>query len=187
MSGNPRPSSDRPAPDRRVERSRAALLRAFNQLILERGFDALTAADVADAANVARSTFYAHYNSLSELLSVAIGPILAPLAHAAVGDSPGLIAMLDHIWENRVMARSLLAGDNRRPLVQLLASQIEAHMVEAGGACGGKISLWALQVAGGQLTLLELWLCGRLRAPPTEIAEALRIPAALSSVVRSPP
>ena len=169
MSGNPRPSSDR-----RVERSRAALLSAFNRLILERGFDALTAADVADAANVGRSTFYAHYTGLGDLLSVSIGPILAPLANAAVGEEPQLTATLEHIWENRVMGLSLLAGDNRLPLVQLLASKIEALLVGTGQADAPMAALIALRIAGGQLAVLEYWLSGRTAGTTADIARALQ-------------
>jgi len=169
MSGNERQSSDR-----RVERSRAALLSAFNRLILERGFDSLTAAEVADAANVGRSTFYAHYTSLADLLSVAIGPILTPLANAAVREEPQLTAMLDHVWENRVMARKLLAGDNRRQLVQLLASKIEALLAKPAQADAPIAGLTALRIAGGQLAVLEYWLSGRAAGTAADIARVLQ-------------
>ena len=165
--------------DRRVERSRAALRSAFNQLILERGFDKLTAADVADLANVGRSTFYAHYTGLNELLAESIGPILTPLANSAVGDDPGILPILEHIWENRAMGRNLMAGETRRRLLQLLGSMVETRLTEARRAAGHHTAdpsapLVALQIAGGQLAMLEAWLAGRTPATAARLAELLR-------------
>ncbi len=170
MSGNVRSSSDR-----RVERSRAALVSAFGRLIQARGFDDLTAAEVADAANVGRSTFYNHFAGLSDLLCAAVDPVLTPLANAAVdGDDPHLAAMLDHVWENRVMGRKLLAGGDRRNLLHLLASKIEARLIERALSDAPLAALTAVRIAGGQLSLLEHWLSGRAPGSAAEVARVLR-------------
>src|SRR6266404_7607300 len=47
--------------DRRTERTRAALMSAFLELILSRGYEAVAIADIIRKANVGRSTFYLHY------------------------------------------------------------------------------------------------------------------------------
>ena len=56
------------APDRRIRRTRQLLREALVELILEKGYDAVTVQDVLDRANVGRSTFYAHYRDKEELL-----------------------------------------------------------------------------------------------------------------------
>ena len=53
--------------DRRVARTRATLHRALMSLILKKGYEAVTVEDICDAANVGRSTFYAHYTSKDDL------------------------------------------------------------------------------------------------------------------------
>src|SRR5258708_29931610 len=53
--------------DRRVARTRALLQQAHLSLILKKGYEAITVDDICDAANVGRSTFYAHYNSKDDL------------------------------------------------------------------------------------------------------------------------
>src|ERR1700681_2218227 len=53
--------------DRRISRTRAMLQHALNSLILKKGYDAITIQDICDAANVGRSTFYAHYTSKDDL------------------------------------------------------------------------------------------------------------------------
>src|SRR5919108_6663325 len=53
--------------DRRVERTRELLQKGLIELIIERGYDAITVQDIVDHANVGRTTFYLHYNSKDEL------------------------------------------------------------------------------------------------------------------------
>src|SRR5713101_1103556 len=53
--------------DRRIPRTRAMLQHALNSLILKKGYEAITIKDICDAANVGRSTFYAHYTSKDDL------------------------------------------------------------------------------------------------------------------------
>src|SRR5712692_10720924 len=53
--------------DRRVPRTKAMLQHALNSLILKKGYEAITIKDICDAANVGRSTFYAHYTSKDDL------------------------------------------------------------------------------------------------------------------------
>ncbi|MBI5351995.1 MAG: TetR/AcrR family transcriptional regulator [Chloroflexi bacterium] len=56
------------AEDRRIQRTRKGLQDALLELILEKGFDAITVQDVIDRANVGRSTFYAHFQDKEDLL-----------------------------------------------------------------------------------------------------------------------
>ena len=53
--------------DRRIPRTRAMLQHALISLILKKNYEAITIQDICDAANVARSTFYAHYKSKDDL------------------------------------------------------------------------------------------------------------------------
>jgi AcrR family transcriptional regulator len=53
--------------DRRVARTRKTLHHALISLILEKDYDAITIEEICDAANVGRSTFYAHYTSKDDL------------------------------------------------------------------------------------------------------------------------
>lgn len=54
--------------DRRVQKTLQALHEALIALIQEKGFDATTVKDITARANVARSTFYAHYLDKESLL-----------------------------------------------------------------------------------------------------------------------
>jgi AcrR family transcriptional regulator len=54
--------------DRRIQRTRQLLQGALVELILEKGYEAVTVQDVIDRANVGRATFYAHFQDREALL-----------------------------------------------------------------------------------------------------------------------
>src|SRR5258708_11749459 len=53
--------------DRRSLRTKAMLQHAMNSLIQKKDYEAITIKDICDAANVGRSTFYAHYTGKDDL------------------------------------------------------------------------------------------------------------------------
>src|SRR5690606_22537701 len=59
---------ERPAEDRRVRRTRQALLQALIELTTEQGYEHVTVQGIAERANVGRTTFYAHFRDKEELL-----------------------------------------------------------------------------------------------------------------------
>lgn len=58
----------RPKPDRRSVRTEHSLHVALQTLIHEKGYEATTTREIADRANVGRSTLYAHHGSKEGLL-----------------------------------------------------------------------------------------------------------------------
>lgn len=54
-------------PDRRVQRTRKLLQDALIELILEKGYEAISVQDIIDRANVGRSTFYTHFQDTESL------------------------------------------------------------------------------------------------------------------------
>jgi AcrR family transcriptional regulator len=165
-----------PAPDRRVARTREAIRAAFNGLILARGYDGFSAADIAEAANVGRSTFYEHFQGKDEVLAATLVPVLTPLAEACVSAGPDarVEAMVAHFWENRRMARAMMDGRAMGVMARQLAILIEARL-PPGGAIPAP--LLAIQIAHGQLALIEEWLSGRHGCSPAQIAAALQATA----------
>jgi AcrR family transcriptional regulator len=58
--------------DPRVKRTRALILTAFEALLAEKRFEAITVQDVTDKAEINRATFYAHFPDKYALLDYAI-------------------------------------------------------------------------------------------------------------------
>lgn len=58
--------------DPRVRRTRGLIVRAFNDLVAEKGHTGLTVREIADRATVNRATFYAHFADQYDLFDYAI-------------------------------------------------------------------------------------------------------------------
>jgi AcrR family transcriptional regulator len=162
--------------DPRAEKTRAAVMRAFNSLVLSRGYDGLMPADVAEAAGVARSTLYEHFSGKEAMLRHSLLPILEPLA-ACVGSRdlpPRLEFMLEHIRSSRRMARELLSGRARTIASRALAALIEVRLTDEGNArIAMPRPLLAAYLASGTLGLLDEWLSGREACAVPVLARAL--------------
>jgi AcrR family transcriptional regulator len=69
--------------ERKKLKTRAALHDAAMRLFAERGFDATTIADIAEAAEVSRATFFSYYRSKDDVVfgdaPLAIGALVAAL------------------------------------------------------------------------------------------------------------
>ena len=66
--------------DRRISRTRKALLNALVELGLEQGFDNVKIKDLTERADVGNSTFYRHYKDKNELLSSHLSAIQEEMA-----------------------------------------------------------------------------------------------------------
>lgn len=105
--------------DRRVQRTRALLLDALLDLIVERGYEAITVQDIVDQANVGRSTFYTHFLDKRELLLSGVNELhmlLAQQRTAAASSSESHTHMLgfslhmfQHVERNFRFCRALLS------------------------------------------------------------------------------
>ena len=164
------------ANDPRTARTDAALVAAFNRLLLADGYETLTPASIASAAGVARSTFYAHYSSKLALLRHVLQLVLEPLADAVDTRRPSnnLELVLDHFWDNRRLARALMAGRPRRILQERLAEMIESNLRRRGFVLPIPLPMAASCIAHGQVAMLDSWLAGRDTCSAAKFAEAIR-------------
>ena len=58
--------------DPRVRRTRSLILQAFEELLAEKNFEAISVQDVTDKAQINRATFYAHFQDKYALLDYSI-------------------------------------------------------------------------------------------------------------------
>ena len=58
--------------DPRVKRTRSLILRSFEALLAEKGFETISVQDVTDKAEINRATFYAHFQDKYALLDYSI-------------------------------------------------------------------------------------------------------------------
>jgi AcrR family transcriptional regulator len=173
LSGNSQPSKT--STDRRVRRTRRALIGAFNQLVLKQRYEDIRIGDIVDAADVGRSTFYEHFAGRDDLHLQALSHPMAILADAAAGqgDVQKLTHLLEHFWENRTLARASFTGPQRAGIARMLAGQIEERLVAKDRAADLPVRLAAIQIADGHLGLVRAWVYGEASATPAVLADAI--------------
>ncbi|MCK6578945.1 MAG: TetR/AcrR family transcriptional regulator [Anaerolineae bacterium] len=147
---------DEKKPDRRVIRTRRTLHRALLELIAERGYDAVSVADIAERAELRRATFYLHYHDKEALLMAALEGVLddlfAQLA-AAVNEAEAWRILFAHLAARRRLYRDLFTGQSAAAVARRCFERLDARMPTAitpddmpsgalAGAVVGLIGWW---------------------------------------------
>ena len=76
--------------DPRVKRTRELLVRAFNELLEEKGHSGLTVQEITERATVNRATFYAHFRDQHELFDYVISEAFRDVLQRRLPPSPRL-------------------------------------------------------------------------------------------------
>lgn len=165
-------STPEPIRDRRVRRSRSALMRAAVDLVKERGTAALSITDIAEAADVSRQVLYQQFGDRDTLLLEAALDLVRNDLLTALEEAPGepgldratMLTSVRHFAEHRVFYRALLTSASsyaltnglstlflplyRQALQHLHGARLDADVIED----------LATFAAGGVATLINAWL-----------------------------
>lgn len=146
-------------------RTRTSIIQAFNRLILAHGRAKPKVADILGEAEVARSTFYEHFDGRDSLLLAALRSPLSVIAEAAAGggEASRVAAILDHFRENRRGAIELLKGPLHPRVVRTLAELIAEKLPHSPKAV-------SLHLADMQIGFIRLWLAGETSYASSELA-----------------
>lgn len=175
--------------DRRVQRTRELLEKAFITLLRERPYDEITVQDVVNRANVGRTTFYLHYKNKDELLISCHRHIFSefpfyPLSREELlsTELPERIRLAyQHLEDARALLSPIFQGyvkDSTLLLRQLrgaTAQGIETHIREAFADADNTIpfDVLAHYLAGAQIGLVQWWLEKRRPHAPEDLAEVV--------------
>jgi AcrR family transcriptional regulator len=76
--------------DPRVKRTRELIVRAFGELVEEKGHRGLTVQEIAERATVNRATFYAHFRDQYELVDYFLSEAFREELRRRLPETPGL-------------------------------------------------------------------------------------------------
>jgi AcrR family transcriptional regulator len=158
--------------DPRIARTRRSLQQALLELARERELDAISVADIAERAEVNRSSFYQHYADKETLLADALdsaaeeaGADLPTLIEMTPDPPPVLIAYLEHLDTNAALYRRVLSESGSAVAVARLRSRLQ-NVVQEGMARSDAATSYgdlprdvvAAGVAGSVLGVLSVWI-----------------------------
>lgn len=163
--------------DTRADRTRRKIVEAFNCLVLDRSGEAIRVADVVEAAGVGRSTFYEHFRNIDDLHTDAALWLLTHIADAvpAEGDARWLAFVLEHLRENRRMARATLSGGAAGPYARRLSELIgERLATERPEADTERVRLASVTASEATLAMVRVWLDETAPGDAAAYAHAVR-------------
>ena len=177
----PKPPGSRT--ERRVARTKAAIEDAFVQLVLERGYDRVAVEDIADRADLARATFYAHYpNKEAVLFSVSNRLVEDLMERISYQDGPWNAVRRDavqtafrHAAEQPDLYRACMSDTRtRQAYLSILSRYTEQNFRDRLDALGHQpripVPVMARAFVGAQVAILEAWLAGELDGDAEQLA-----------------
>jgi AcrR family transcriptional regulator len=191
--------------DRRIQRTRALLLSALLDLIVERGYEEVTVQDIVDRANVGRSTFYKHFLDKRELLLNGVDGLRGSLVQqrstrdSSVAGRDGLLTfsllLFQHVQANLRFCRALLSPHSAavvEPQIQrILADLVREELavcISPDAELAVPLDVVIQYTVSAFLGLLRWWMEQPTPCSAEEIDRqfrALTIPA-ISAAVRLP-
>jgi AcrR family transcriptional regulator len=157
--------------DRRVQRTRRMLRDALIEVILEKGYEAVTVQDITERADLRRATFYLHYRDKEELLLTALEETFEELVKQieSVMQSDGLagktqlepyLVTFKHVEANQDLYRSILCGQGAAVIAQRIRDYLANHVHNglALDAMTVPSDVLANYIAGTELALITWWL-----------------------------
>jgi len=175
--------------DRRVLRTRDALHQTLMSLILEKGYEEVTVANICDAANVGRSTFYSHFACKDDLRRHGIDHVRRSIVEqvsAADGnphDGPFAFSLIlfEHARDHLDRYRALVDSDGGRAVLATFRQTLSDLVREELAAASQKHSADAIPrelvvryVVGAFMDVLTWWLDGGAKLPAEQMDAMFR-------------
>jgi len=169
--------------DRRIQKTKKLLTDALVELIVEKGYQAVTVKDIIERANVGRSTFYAHFEDKDQLLlsghdafkRILSADFLSPV-HQAGKTGIDFLYLYRHVYERRDLATAMgtqgekILHDHLR---ELIAHGIEESFRGRRGTTKDR-TMYSLTVdaaAAAMVTFLFRWIQEGMPASPEIMAK----------------
>lgn len=126
--------------DRRVRKTREALVDAFSELAQQRAYGKIRVQDISSHSDVGRSTFYEHYRDKEALLIESIRPLLRILASTGTPDWDAQCAehLLGHLADQKPRSTEYFSGTTLRHAREEIRDEV-ARLILEGLAKDGSL------------------------------------------------
>lgn len=135
--------------DRRQKKTREAIFTAFTSLLAEKNYNQITVQEIIDAANVGRTTFYAHFETKEYLLKDLCEELFGHIVDTAMGFPHGqypyscgnaadsvFLHLLRHLQKNDRNILGLLSSQNNDLFLGYFKSNLRKLIISQYAAAG---------------------------------------------------
>ncbi|MFD3258087.1 TetR/AcrR family transcriptional regulator [Paenibacillus lentus] len=173
--------------DRRILKTRQAIMEAFIGMMEENSFEKITINAIAERANVNRGTVYLHFTDKYDLLDQCFETYLQYLYescmpdgdHSKVSAKPLLLRTFEFLERNSSIYSTLLTSKGvpafRKRMMAMMEMGIEEHIKSCGISPGINreilVQFLSVAVAG----LVEWWIINSMPYTPAEMVEQLML------------
>lgn len=176
--------------DRRQKKTRAAIFRAFSGLLEKKNYNAITVQEIIDAADIGRTTFYAHFETKDDLLKELCGELFDHIIQSAAdsththglysdGSAPTSVFchLFQHLAENNNNILGLLSCESNEiflryfkdSLNDLVRSQLSDR--EYYGQMQFPEGFLVNHISSSFVETVLWWIKNGLKQPPEEMSQ----------------
>jgi AcrR family transcriptional regulator len=169
--------------DRRIQKSKQAIMDAFMTLVLEKEIENITIGEIADKANVNRGTIYLHFADKYDLRDKCLDYYLSRLTEACIHDpktekiasKASLLRVFEHLESNYKFYSSMLSNKEspvfRKRMKEIFKDGLINRLNLSEQKAAKEISAEFLVSAG--VGVLEWWIYNSKPYPAEIIVEQL--------------
>lgn len=179
--------------DRRQQKTRAAIFRAFTGLLAEKSYGRITVQEIIDAADVGRATFYAHFGTKDDLLKALCEELFGHIVGSAMDctHTHGLYSdrkapasvfchLLQHLQENDHNILGLLSCESSEIFLRYFKDSLGELIQELFVSRDRKTASAVPQdflvnhISGSFVEMVLWWIRGRMKQTPEELDRYFR-------------
>ncbi len=176
--------------DRRQKKTREAIFGAFTALLSKKNYNQISVQEIIDAADIGRTTFYAHFETKDYLLKDLCEELFGHIIDTAMGLPHGhyhyycgcetdsvFLHLLRHLQENDLNILGLLSSENNEIFLRYFKSNLK-RLILTQYADKGKLKNSSLpedylvnHISSSFVETVEWWLSHDMKQSPEVITE----------------
>ncbi len=176
--------------DRRQTKTREAIFSAFTSLLSQKNYNRISVQDIIDAANIGRTTFYAHFETKDYLLKDLCEELFGHIIDTATGlpneyyhctcaskSDCVFLHLIKHLQENDRNILELLSSQNNEIFLRYFKSNLKKLIITEYAAKGilknSKLPEDYLvnHISSSFVETVEWWISRNMKETPEEITQ----------------
>lgn len=172
--------------DRRILKSRQAIMEAFIELLAEKSLEKIKINDIAERANVNRGTIYLHFTDKYDLQEQCINTYLQQLQDSCLADGEVtelqmqdiLLRSFEFLESNATIYNTLITGSGipvfRESMMKMVEEGVKEYLEKWRLDLQSSLEVEVQFITSAVVGLMEWWVKEGIPYPPLTMVEQLQ-------------